>query len=193
MTLPTKLVGFAIGVLCGGCSTAPRPVAKAASAAVSHTADTAIRRSLACLATDMGIVHAGYARYRPELLKAGIELYELKPSVQPTPHDTSRSYAVGSQATRHTKAYMMDRKALFIGSLNLDPRSVRLNTEMGLVLESPPLAYAYRVERRPSDGRMIWRTRENGTEVVHESEPGVGWWQRIKLFVSGILPVEEQL
>ena len=160
-----------------------------------------------CRATDVGAVHAGYARYRTRLLKSGVELYELKPTASKNvPRDAAHGYAFGSRASLHTKAYMVDRHTLFIGSLNLDPRSVRLNTEMGLVLNSASLAEhlagpvdarllddAYRVELRPSDGRMIWRTRENGSERVYDSEPDVGWCRSIRLFMTGLLPIEEQL
>jgi len=173
------------------------------------------------LATDVGAVHSGYMTYRPELLEAGIEIYELKPTIDPAVAKAARKAAKkaakkegkeeeqdgigGSRASLHAKTYMVDGQTIFVGSLNLDPRSARLNTEMGLVLESPPLAqrfierfdpqildYAYRVERQP-DGKTTWTTRENGKEVVVDSEPGMGMWKHIGMFFMRVMPMEKQL
>jgi phosphatidylserine/phosphatidylglycerophosphate/cardiolipin synthase-like enzyme len=103
------------------------------------------------------------------------------------------------------KTYMVDGKTIFVGSLNLDPRSARLNTEMGIVLESQALAarfrdrfdpqildYAYRVELQP-DGRTTWTTRDAGREVVVDSEPGMSGFKRFGMFIARVLPMEEQL
>lgn len=170
------------------------------------------------LATDVGAVHSGYMTYRPKLLEAGIEIYELKPTAEAVQAKQAEKAARkegkkedkpdgvgGSRASLHAKTYMVDRKTIFIGSLNLDPRSARLNTEMGIVLESPELArrflerydpqildFAYRVERRP-DGTTTWTTREDGKEVVVDSEPGMGAWKRFGMFIARVLPMEEQL
>jgi cardiolipin synthase C len=173
------------------------------------------------LATDVGAVHSGYMTYRSELLEAGIEIYELKPTVDPAVAKAARKAAKkaakqegkeeeqdgigGSKASLHAKTYMVDGKTVFIGSLNLDPRSARLNTEMGLVLESPTLAqrfierfnpqildFAYRVERRP-DGTTTWTTRENGKEVVVDSEPGLSMWKHLGMFFMRVMPIESQL
>jgi putative cardiolipin synthase len=167
------------------------------------------------LATDVGAVHSGYMTYRPKLLKAGIEIYELKPTAEAVlakqaakkdgKKEDKPDGVGGSRASLHAKTYMVDRKTIFIGSLNLDPRSARLNTEMGLVLESPELArrftgkfdaqildMAYRVELRP-DGVTTWTTREDGKEVVVDSEPGMGALKRFGMFIARVLPMEEQL
>src|SRR5262249_26076544 len=89
-------------------------------------------------ATDVAPVHAGYAKYRERLLRAGVRLYELKPTAQESPG----AHGGGSDASLHAKAFATDRARIFVGSFNLDPRSARLNTEMGIVMESPPLASA---------------------------------------------------
>jgi putative cardiolipin synthase len=155
---------------------------------------------------DVTVVHAGYAVWRSRLLKAGIELYELKPDAYQRRLESSKDGTVGrSKAALHAKTYVADRETIFVGSLNLDPRSARLNTEMGLALTSAVLSarfaerfdanildFACRVELGP-DGATTWRTRENGVEVVRDSEPGVGWWQRISVFFATLLPVESQL
>ncbi len=133
-------------------------------------------------ATDVSAVHAGYAPRRKALLRAGIELYELKPTANA---ELARSQArksrmfASSRASLHAKAYVADRRLLFIGSLNLDPRSIKLNTEMGVVLDNPALAerlvkgiddglldIAYKVELRKGEGggeSLTWTTREKGS------------------------------
>lgn len=89
--------------------------------------------------TDAVAVHAGYSPYRIPLLKNGVELYEY----QPLQREGSRFFT-GSQsrASLHAKAYVIDRRTLVIGSLNFDPRSAHLNSELALFIESPVLADA---------------------------------------------------
>lgn len=146
-------------------------------------------------------VHSGYARYRKRLLEAGVELYELK-------HDSIVVLDDGTEeeikATLHTKAMIFDRETLFIGSLNLDPRSIDINTEMGLFLHSPRMAQAFAElidQDLPfntyravlEDGKLRWRY-EHGDEVqVLNKEPQTGWWRRFSSGFYGILPIEGQL
>uniref|UniRef100_UPI0018EB3492 phospholipase D family protein n=1 Tax=Ralstonia sp. ASV6 TaxID=2795124 RepID=UPI0018EB3492 len=86
-------------------------------------------------ATDAPIVHVGYAKYRSALLGDGVELYELRPTLgdRPKLFGTFRS----AQASLHVKSVIVDRSTLFVGSMNVDPRSVGLNTETGLIIHSP--------------------------------------------------------
>ena len=87
---------------------------------------------------DVLAAHAGHAEKREELIAAGVELYELRsePGVE-----KETFYLSGSaRSTLHCKALVFDRKDVFIGSLNLDPRSGDINTEAGLYIESPELA-----------------------------------------------------
>src|SRR5690606_12282152 len=89
-------------------------------------------------ATDAPIVHIGYARYRPELLKLGVELHEMRNQLGPR-----RSNLVGfgnSEASLHAKAVVVDRSTVLVGSMNMDPRSARLNSEIALILPSTALA-----------------------------------------------------
>jgi len=163
------------------------------------------------LATDVGAVHSGYMTYRKDLLEAGVEIYELKPSAKAVAtteaikEEKKKGGVSGSRASLHAKTYMVDGKTIFVGSLNLDPRSARLNTEMGIVLESQALAgrfrdrfdpqildVAYRVELHP-DGKTTWTTREAGKEVVVDSEPGMSGFKRFGMFIARVLPMEEQL
>jgi putative cardiolipin synthase len=163
-------------------------------------------------ATDVSAVHAGYAPRREALLKAGVILYELKPSAYAELAKKKKSHGPGgsSRASLHAKSYMVDRHLLFIGSLNLDPRSARLNTEMGIVVDSAPLcemlgkaidgvlldaAYQVVLETDPATGKqeMVWVTQENGLLHTYRSEPDMNGWDHFKQGVLRMLPVESQL
>lgn len=164
-----------------------------------------ITNSLA--STDGVPVHSGYQRYRKPLLEGGIEIYELKPTAatKSKRHGTglmgSRETGGSSGASLHAKTFTFDREVGFIGSYNLDPRSSRLNTEMGVLFDCPELAKllpenterdlaetTYRVEL--TDNRIVWVTREGGREVRFKSEPGASWWKRCKVQVLSWLPIE---
>ena len=91
------------------------------------------------MATDVAAVHAGYARRRTDLLRAGVQLYELKPD--PDAAGRPRWRTLGSSAASlHGKTFSLDRQRAYVGSFNIDPRSIRFNTEIGLVIDSPALA-----------------------------------------------------
>jgi putative cardiolipin synthase len=165
-------------------------------------------------ASDVAAVHAGHRRYRRALLEAGVELYETKPGARVDEHAT-RAYAGlrgSSRAALHAKTFVFDRRALFVGSLNLDPRSLQLNTEIGVLFESAELAggfldavdallpgHAYRVELVPpgpgNDGRagIQWRSREQGRELRYDSEPQASLWRRLGVWFLSLLPIESQL
>jgi len=158
---------------------------------------------------DVGIVHAGYARYRMDLLRAGVELYELDQTPGPSPAQKPRSLTGSSRASLHAKTFLLDRRIAFIGSLNLDPRSFYENTEIGVIIESPELGEtmarrfdedvrqrAFRLERFiNADGNEIlrWHGIENGKPVIHEREPHTGFWQRFAIGFLMMLPIESQL
>jgi putative cardiolipin synthase len=161
-------------------------------------------------ATDVGAVHAGYSAYREALLRAGIEVHELKPDAG-TRLDPARKRMVGgaSRSSLHAKTYMVDGRTLFVGSFNLDPRSGRLNTEMGVVIENaamcvelrnrvlqrlPDIAYRLELAASPeAGGRLAWITREQGREVRYDVEPGMGPFDRLMQGLLRLLPLEEQL
>ncbi len=168
-------------------------------------------------ATDVAPVHAGYARYRKQLLESGVKLYELKPgSTDVTSRDEAgRSGGVpgssgsggSSSASLHAKTFAVDRSRIFVGSFNLDPRSALLNTEMGVLIDSPALAqrlsghfdslipdYAYQVQLQPDRTRMEWIDRSPaGGETRYTSEPGIGPMQRLWINFLSILPIESML
>jgi cardiolipin synthase C len=163
-------------------------------------------------ATDVRTVHSGYSRYRKDLLRAGIELYELKPSLNKGTLPKSEEHPKSDKPAKsslHAKVYESDAHRLFVGSMNLDPRSASLNTEMGVVIDSEALGSvlhdrllsqlpddAYRVELDTSvepKGRLVWVTQENGQEVRHTSEPGMGTWDKFLQTIQRALPIEKQL
>lgn len=157
---------------------------------------TLITNSLA--ATDESVVHTGYRRYRPELLRMGADLYELSPI------RVSRSLRMGifgpTIGRLHAKSAVFDEKVLFVGSMNFDPRSAHLNTELGLFIESPELAQqvlklmdnikrqgAYRL-RLTADGQHIeWTGAAN--EAPLTEEPDTTLWQRFLLeLIAPLIP-----
>jgi len=155
---------------------------------------------------DVAIVHSGYAKYRKDLLKLGVELHELKPSLDAA-SEQKRSRFGSSGASLHAKSFIIDRARVFVGSLNLDPRSVDLNTELGIIVESRELAekiagqfeelvqplYCYRLELDPSDGDLAWISRENGREVRYSRDPEVGFWRRFSTWFLSIFAPESLL
>lgn len=155
-------------------------------------------------ATDMPPAHAGYARYRKTLLKAGVELYEMRrlsldegPQIEVGPF--------GKSATSlHAKAIVVDGKRLFVGSYNVDPRSVNLNTELGLVIDSRDLAAqvsrnfqqhvpqsAYRLGLE--DGEVFWIEQTPAGPVRHDREPKAGLIKRGAVWLFSLLPFEWML
>lgn len=170
---------------------------------------TVLTNSLA--ATDVAAVHAGYQRYRKALLEAGVQLYELKPVATTSGTDDKKKSVFGSsKASLHAKTYVFDRKSIFIGSMNLDPRSVELNTEIGVYCESQDAALqvadqvesslnrgAWRLELRTDasgTSHIIWNdTADDGTVKIFDSEPDVSALRRAGIWFLGILPIEPQL
>jgi len=153
--------------------------------------------------TDVASVHAGYAKRRPALLQAGVRLFELKPS--PAGSGDGQAPGGSSSASLHAKTFAVDGARAFVGSFNFDPRSARLNTEMGLVIDSPTLARrmaeafdsevplrAYEV-KLTDDGRLYWIERTGSGERRYDTEPGTGFWRRASVRVLSILPIEREL
>jgi putative cardiolipin synthase len=149
-------------------------------------------------ANDVAAVHGGYSRYRKRLLEGGIELWELKPQrIGPT----ESSLFGSSGASLHTKALTADGTVLFVGSFNLDPRSVSLNTEQGVIVHDPGLAAqlqslfsrmasadkSWRVTLH--DGQLRWSDEHGDTD----KEPDASGWRRFQAWLARVLPIESQL
>ncbi len=160
---------------------------------------TILTNSLA--ATDVAAVHAGYAKRRKPLLEAGVVLFEMVPEFSPAP--TKAHGPLGSSsASLHAKTFSVDRSRAFVGSFNFDPRSQRLNTELGFVIDSPTMAQAiadafatviparaYKV-RLNEAAALQWVEQRNGEEIVYAQEPRTGFWLRAFVFVLSVLPIE---
>jgi len=162
---------------------------------------TIITNSLA--ANNQSSVHGGYAPSRKPLLKNGVRIYEVRADA-----DIAGSEIVaasGAKSTLHTKAFLVDRKEVFIGSFNFDPRSANINTELGVIIRSPTLAaqIAESIERAlaeqtfevflDANKRVRWRGFEDGKEVIYTKEPQTSWWQRFVAGFMRILPIRGQL
>lgn len=146
-------------------------------------------------------VHSGYAGYRKALIRAGVELYEARASAV---SDAGEGEKQAEMMTMHTKAMLFDRERLFVGSLNLDPRSIEINSEMGIVVTSDELSgdlakrlfdglddWTYRVKLN-EDGRLRWHANIDGVEVVETSEPLAPWYRKFNAWFLKIAP-ERQL
>jgi len=162
--------------------------------------------------TDMSIVHSGYRAFRVPLLEMGVALYEVRP-VSGAPLDRGnqlKSPSSGRYAL-HAKVFVFDRQRVFVGSMNLDQRSLHINTEIGLIIDSPELAgqiasrfaeiakpansYVLVLGDADTLGRrqLVWRTLEDGKPVDHLHEPAVTLWQQLKVDMLSLLPIDELL
>jgi putative cardiolipin synthase len=157
------------------------------------------------------MAYAGYSRYRIPLLESGAELYEARALIGSSrgSGETSRLARYGTYAL-HAKLYVFDRKQIFIGSMNFDKRSRQLNTEVGLIIDSPELSAqivtrfqsmvqpqnAFELMLRTGPGaspRLTWHTEQNGTPVDYREEPGSRAWQRAAIRVLSRLPLSGEL
>ncbi len=145
---------------------------------------TVLTNSLA--ATDTPIVHTGYARYRVAMLKMGVHVYELSPILREKV--TMLDLLKRSRAKLHAKIAVLDHEQLFVGSINLDARSARENTEQGLIIRSPKLAEqvmsllaankmdsAYRLRLTASGEQIEWVDTDDGKETIYDDEPNAGF------------------
>ena len=154
---------------------------------------------------DVAAVHAGYAKYRKPLLRAGVELYELNHTLTAAERKEKKGLTGSSTASLHAKTFVLDRQKVFIGSLNLDPRSFYENTEIGLVIEQHEIAtrmaegldreidrVAFRLELGDGD-QLLWHGFEEGETVIFDTEPYAGFWRRFGVGLLRLLPIESQL
>ena len=182
------------------------------------------------LSSDAPLAQIGYMRYRKDLLRMGVELYEIKPTLVQLQHDQDRRQFAGdfrrlcssflqgggsliqrgasriqiggssiqsggsSRGALHAKTFVLDRQTVFVGSFNFDPRSMKLDTQNGIVIHSPELAdqaaclfvkgispaRTYRVTLLGDDD-LVWITEDNGREVRYYQEPLSRFWPRLSL------------
>ncbi|MGB5883255.1 MAG: phospholipase D family protein [Desulfobulbales bacterium] len=147
-------------------------------------------------------VHSAYSSYRKDLLRAGVELWEARADA--AKFTTEKGETQLEHLTLHTKGALIDRKRIFVGSLNLDPRSIDINTEMGLLIDSPELGarltenaflgisdIGYRLQLG-EDNKITWHATIDGQEVVETREPQTSMWKRFTAWFLKIAP-ESQL
>lgn len=157
------------------------------------------------------IAQAGYMHYRIPLIEDGVELYEIRSLLGNTKGsgETAAIARFGNYSL-HAKLFVFDRKRLFIGSMNFDQRSMHLNTEIGLLIDSPALAqqvagrfeamvepanaYELILRRNNAGGAsLVWKTQEQGKIVEYTTEPARSDWQRMKVNILSLLPVDKEL
>jgi putative cardiolipin synthase len=154
-------------------------------------------------ASDEKSVHAGYAKRRQGLLQAGVQLYELKPTALKESAESQGRFGSSSSSGLHAKTFAVDRKRIFVGSFNFDLRSARLNTEMGLVIESSVLAQrlaaffdnevqtaAYEVRLAQDGSNLEWIERSASGDKRYDTDPGTSWLLRRQVDLLSILPIE---
>lgn len=154
-------------------------------------------------ATDVAAVHAGYAKRRKALLKAGVVLYEMQRHPTQVKRMKRKKRFLGSSGSSlHAKTFSVDRKHVFVGSFNFDPRSANLNTELGFVIDSPRLAqrinqafydeipaHAYEVKLTET-GRIYWIEQRDAGVQTYTSEPNSSVWRRVSTRLLSWLPIE---
>jgi putative cardiolipin synthase len=153
--------------------------------------------------SDVSAVHAGYAKRRVELLRAGVRLFELRPTAGRDEQGKKLGIGSSSSSGLHAKTFAIDGRRIFVGSFNFDQRSARLNTEMGLVIDSPALARALgeafdaTIPRAAWEARLAaggealeWVERTASGEVRHAVEPGTTWFKRSGVEFLSVLPID---
>jgi len=158
-------------------------------------------------ATDVIAVHAGYKKYRKQLLQSGIKLFELKSTAQHV-RDKTKNFLKGvSSSSLHAKYMIIDRRYVFIGSANIDPRSNTLNTEIGMMIDSKELAEqarllfnktcdlenSFQLAVNKTGKQLSWTTMNDNKMISFHSEPDASLLKKIAVFILGLLPIESLL
>jgi putative cardiolipin synthase len=157
------------------------------------------------------LAHAGYMHYRLPLLADGVELYEVRALLgNARGSGESPATALTTSYSLHAKLFVFDRKRLYIGSMNFDERSHHLNTEIGLLIDSPELAQqtadrfasivspanSYRValaDASSGSPKVVWRTEERGAAIEYDTEPARSDADRMKVHLLSLLPLDGEL
>jgi putative cardiolipin synthase len=154
-------------------------------------------------ATDVSAVHAGYEKWRKPLLEAGVKLYELKSTSAAVESEEKKEKRKGSSPeSLHAKTFALDHKRIFVGSFNFDPRSALLNTEMGLVIDSPALASrlseamddrlardAYEL-RLAQTGDIEWIEHDAAGDKIYTTDPQTTAFKRAAVWFMSLLPID---
>lgn len=161
-------------------------------------------------ATDVGSVHAGYGHWRKELLSSGVKIYELKSTAKNMSEDENKLWRTKRVTTTalHAKAFAVDGETVFIGSYNIDPRSANINTELGVMIYDEELAHQLHnalnnagdnnnrqilhqvYEVLLVDGKLQWKTLENGRELIFYHEPNMNTSEGVGVMIMSWLPID---
>ncbi len=161
------------------------------------------------MSNDVAAVHAGYSRYRKQLLGAGVILYELDEQIK---NQIGKKYTwlpgLG-KSSLHAKTMVIDRKAMFVGSMNLDQRSLYINNEIGILFYNEEIAagsaqafdrgidqaaFCLSLQKGGNGAESIqWRINKNGKDIVYDSDPYAGFWKKLSVGLIRLLPVESLL
>ncbi len=161
---------------------------------------------------DVMLAHAGYMKKRDAILDTGADLYEWRMSKVRVKTGGGGMYA--SRAGLHSKTFVIDNEYVFIGSMNLDARSIKLNTESGMMIHSKELAKiiasfvskgmggesSWRVVRscpdspcQDSDKEVVWNGLKDGIQISVDNEPESSFWKRSAAKFMSHLPIEDKL
>ncbi|HVN46206.1 MAG TPA: phospholipase D family protein [Steroidobacteraceae bacterium] len=163
-------------------------------------------------AESSAVAQAGYMHYRKPLLESGVQLYEIRARPE-NPRGTGQPEKLSRYGhySLHAKQLVFDRNVTYLGSMNYDQRSRRLNTENGLIIHSTPLAEAtarrfdlmtqpqnaYAVslqEQTPGDApELTWSTVKSGQPLVLHEEPARSGWQRFEVHFLALFPIDREL
>jgi putative cardiolipin synthase len=157
------------------------------------------------------VAQAGYMHHRVPLLESGVHLYEIRARPQ-SPRGTGQSAQLSRYGhySLHAKLLVFDRSGTFIGSMNFDERSRRLNTENGVIIHSgqlaektlrhfdhmtePQNAYAVTLQKTPGDApELTWHTVESGQPLTVHDEPARSWWQKFGAHLLALFPIDHEL
>lgn len=157
----------------------------------------AITNSLA--SNDLVLNHAGYARHRPAMLESGMQLHEMRPDARICARCAG---SCDGDLSLHAKTMVVDREVLYVGSFNLNLRSIYLNGETVLIVHSPRLAGAVaddiELSMLPENSWAVSESQQGslqwtGTDAVYDHEPDTGLWVRFKVGLFSLLPIEKYL
>ena len=160
--------------------------------------------------TDMPIAHVGYRHYRTKMLEDGIELYEARPVLgDPDGAGEHLKSPSSGQLAIHAKVFVLDEQRVFVGSMNFDYRSLRLNTELGILIDSPELAqkvaarfdamaqpancYIPTLEGNGAARTLVWKTEENGKPAELTAEPSGDLLRGLQNDLLTLLPIDDLL
>jgi cardiolipin synthase C len=161
------------------------------------------------VSNDVAAVHTGYMRHREQLLRSGVQLYELNEDIKRKEAERFTWLPGLSRSSLHAKTMAIDRKIMFVGSFNFDERSLFLNNEIGILFYEEQLAenasrhfreqvehVAFKVQleqRKNGRSSLKWTAIENGKEVLFDSEPYASFWKKLEVNAIRMLPIDSML